>query len=518
MRRAILVTVPLALVVGFAALLHGAPPKPAPKPPARPPLPLPKIALLGAFSFEVTDAATGARIPAKLTFTGVDGTRDPAFTRGDIGREEEGGIAAYNRFWTGSGAGALPLPVGDYEVVVSRGIEWDTTTSRVRISASAPAELRTALRHVVDTRGWLSADLHVHAAKSSDSRVPMIDRVYEFAGDGVELIVSTDHNVITDYSPFITEAGLDRELTSIIGDELTTNGWGHFGAFPLPESLEHPGGGALLVHGRAARDFFDDVRRVAPEALIDVHHPRIDTEIGYFNVGQLDGRTDRAGRAGFSFDFDCLEVLNGYQDPERRSIDRVIDDWFSLLLHGHVVTATGNSDTHHLTYNIGGYPRNYVAVADDRPAAVRPAEVARALKAHRSLFTTGPFVRLTVGKAQLGDTVRAPGGRAEAQVEVQAAPWVSVSDVRVYLNGREVERVRVPPSTARVRLQRTFQLTAARDAFVSVRVDGDRPLTPVVGDAKRFTVYPLALTNPIFLDVDGNGRWDPPDPHGAHAP
>jgi len=40
-----------------------------------------------------------------------------------------------------------------------------------------------------------------------------------------------------------------------------------------------------------------------------------------------------------------------------------------------------------------------------------------------------------------------------------------------------------------------------------VRVDGNKPLTPVVGDGKRFTVYPLALTNPVFLDADGDGRY-----------
>jgi hypothetical protein len=27
--------------------------------------------------------------------------------------------------------------------------------------------------------------------------------------------------------------------------------------------------------------------------------------------------------------------MNGYQDPVRRSVDRVIDDWFSLLDHEH---------------------------------------------------------------------------------------------------------------------------------------------------------------------------------------
>jgi hypothetical protein len=29
-------------------------------------------------------------------------------------------------------------------------------------------------------------------------------------------------------------------------------------------------------------------------------------------------------------------------------------------------------------------------------------------------------------------------------------------------------------------------------------------------------VFPFAVTNPIFLDVDGNGQYDPVLPHGAH--
>src|SRR5262249_47029548 len=163
-----------------------------------------------------------------------------------------------------------------------------------------------------------------------------------------ELIVSTDHNVVADYRPIIAELGVGRYLTSLTGDELTTANWGHFGAFPLPRDLDHAGHGAVHVHGRTASDFFKDIRKSAPEAVIDVHHPRLDNEIGYFNLGRFDTRNDHAERPGFSFDFDAVEVLNGYQDAERRSVDRVIDDWFALLDHGHIVTATGNSDTHHL--------------------------------------------------------------------------------------------------------------------------------------------------------------------------
>jgi hypothetical protein len=499
---------PVAALGALTLLVHAAPTPPMPAPPVLPPQ--------AGLSYDVRDADTGARIPCKLTLLGSGDTPTPRFTRGDIGRQEGDAIVAYNRIMTVTGVGVVPVPLGSYDVYVSRGPEWTLATlPKLHVTAKG-AVVHASLRHVVDTRGFLSADLHVHAAASSDSHVPMHDRVYEFVSDGVEMIVSTDHNVVADYAPLIEELGVGRYLTSAAGDELTTGGWGHFGAFPLPQSLEHAGQGAILVHGRSARDFFADVRTQAPAAVIDVHHPRLDSEIGYFNLGRLNSITDTAERQGFSFDFDAVEVLNGYQDSERRSVDRVIDDWFALLEHGHIVTATGNSDTHHLDHNIGGYPRNYIRVQEDSPPAVKPDAIARAIKAHHALFSTAPFVRVHVGPAGIGDLAPANHGRITVECDVQAAPWVSVSRVTLYLNGQEVKRWPVAPSSDVVRWSGKEELAVTRDSFVVVRVDGDRPLAPVVGDQVHFDVLPLALTNPVFIDANGNGKYDPPQKHGPH--
>jgi hypothetical protein len=480
--------------------------------------PLPSLPAVGGLVYDVRDAETGTSIPCKLTLLGVDGTPAPSFTRNDIGRQEGDAVVAFNRIMSVTGVGVVPVPVGTYDVYVSRGPEWDLFIARrVRLTQKG-ALISARLRHVVDTHGWVSADFHVHAASSTDSHVPMHDRIYEFISDGVEVIVSTDHNVVADYAPLIETLGVGRYLVSLTGDEMTTGGWGHFGAFPLPQDLERPGHGALLVHGRSARDFFKDVRTLAPEAVIDVHHPRLDREIGYFNLGQFDPRADTASRPGFSYDFDAVEVLNGYQDSERRSVDRVIDDWFALLNHGHLVTATGNSDTHHLDHNIGGYPRNYIHVQDDQIQRLRPFEVPRAVKGHHAFFTTAPFVRLTVAGGGMGEVIPARGGHARAEIEVQAAPWVSVSTVTLYVSGNEAKRWKVPAATTAVRFKDGFDVSLPQDGWVVVRVDGDQPLAPVVGDLKHFDVRPLALTNPVFLDVDGNGRYDPPIKHGSHEP
>ncbi|HXT98240.1 MAG TPA: CehA/McbA family metallohydrolase [Polyangia bacterium] len=477
--------------------------------------PVPKLVAEAGLAYDVRDAKTGQPIPCKLTFVGVDGTRDPEFTRVDIARQEgDGAIAAFNRVMSLTGVGLARVPLGTYDVTVSRGPEWEISTSKKLKLTARGATIAARLSHVVDAQGWLSADFHVHAARSSDSRVPMHDRIFEFVADDVRMIVSTDHNVISDYEPFIKELDAGRYITSAVGDELTTNGWGHFGAFPLPRDIERAGEGAVLVHGRRPDDFFKDVRRDAPGAIIDVHHPRIDAQIGYFDLGQFDARNDKAGRAGFSWDFDALEVMNGYQDPVRRSVDRTVDDWFALLNHDHLVTATGNSDTHHLTYNIGGYPRNYVKLREARPEQVDPQEVANAVRFHHAFLTTGPFVSLLVNGGAIGDLVPARGGKVHAEVTVQAAPWVSVSRVTLYLNGQEAKRWAVPAGGAPVRFKESLDLTTPRDGYVVVRVDGEQPMTPVVGDGKTFTAYPFALTNPVFLDVDGDGKYRTGLPHG----
>lgn len=485
-------------------------------PPPPPPAARLRLPPVGELYYEVRDAATGQPMPAKITLLGVDGTPDPEWTRGDIGRQEGAAIAAYNKLLSASGTGAIYVAQGTYDIYISRGPEWDLFIARrVQIPATG-VEVRATLRHVVDTTNWLSADFHVHSSCSTDSHVPMRDRVFEFVADGVDMIVSTDHNVVCDYAPLIGELDLGRYLMSAAGDELTTAGWGHFGIFPLPQDIMRSGHGAIHVSGRTPVEMFKEAHGMGTDALVDVHHPRIDGEIGYFQRGEFDAQNDRAGRPGFSYDFDAIEVLNGYQDAERRHIDQVVADWFALLDHGHIVTATGNSDTHHLNYNLGGYPRNYVRVKDDRPQVATPSEIARSVKAHHSFFTTAPFVRFHIDGADIGDTVRVRKGRVRAEITVEAAPWVSISTVKLYVNGQEYKGWKVLPSPSVVRFSGGTDLSITRDSYVVLRVDGDKVLAPIIGDRKRFDVHPLAITNPIFLDVDGNGRFDAPLAHGTH--
>ena len=478
----------------------------------------------GTLSIEVRDDHA-VPVPARLTFRAVGDTPALRFTTIDIGREEAGAIAAFDRAFVLRGDADIRLPEGTYDVWVSHGPEWDTARERVAIRAGAETEVHTRLHHAVDTPGWISADLHVHSAASLDSRVPRRDRVFQFVADGVDLFVATDHNVIADYGPAIAELGVGDLLASASGDEITTKQWGHFGAFPLPAEDGELGRGAIETGKRTAAQIFADVRAKAPAALIDVHHPRLEHgQLGYFVLSNLDITTGRTTTPGFSFDFDAIEVLNGYQDSDRKTMDQVIHDWIGFLDSGKHVACTGNSDSHHLTFNLGGYPRNYVAVGDIPVAKLDPARVAAQVKAGHSYFTTGPIVEASIGGKTYGDTVTVAhpaGAGAPAQpptvdlhVTIRAANWISVTQLTVLGPGGAVLASRaIPSSTQVVRFDGAIELAASKDGYAIVRVDGDRPMSPNVGDSASFLVYPVAVTNPIWIDANADGRIQPRAPY-----
>ena len=468
-------------------------------------------------SIEIRDD-NNVLIPARLTFRPVGETPKLFFTTIDIAREEAGAITAFDRAFVLRGDADLRVPVGTYDVWISHGPEWDTTRERVTIQAGAEVEVHARLHHVIDTPGWISADLHVHSAASLDSRVPMRDRVFQFVADGVDLIVSTDHNVIADYAPVIAELGVTDLLASATGDEITTKQWGHFGAFPLPSDEAELGHGAIETGKHTAAQIFADVRAKAPGALIDVHHPRlVHGSMGYFVLSELDITTGRTKTPGFSFDFDAIEVLNGYQDSDRKTVAKVIGDWIGFLDSGKHVSCTGNSDSHHMTFNLGGYPRNYVAVGDVAVGKLDPAAVAAQVKAGHSFFTTGPIVDATIAGKTYGEVASVAAGKVPLHVTVRAANWVSATKLTVIGPGNTVLATRaIASSTQNVRFDDTIELPVSHDGYAIIRVDGDRAMAPNVGDTGSFLVYPMAVTNPIWIDRDGDGKITPSAPY-AHV-
>ena len=238
-------------------------------------------------------------------------------------------------FYATNGAGGRQLRPGKYTVYASRGPEYDLQKQEVEITAGHTTSLGFTLTRVVDTPGWISADFHVHSIKSVDSDMNLEARVTSYAVEGVDLVVSTDHNYVADYGPTIDSLKLDDWLASSVGLELTTLEMGHFNAFPLalqPGPVQH---GSFRWFFRPPGELFAQLRALGKEpqkTVVQINHPR-DTILGYFNAFNISGYTGEPlppyaavsvdikplpdggmspyDPANFSREFDAIEVFNG---------------------------------------------------------------------------------------------------------------------------------------------------------------------------------------------------------------
>jgi hypothetical protein len=450
----------------------------------------------GSIRYTVSDPA-GTPLPARFVLRGVAPTPDP-----NLGPDERAD-GVRNIFYATSGSGVVELPPGTYRVTVIHGTEYSIAEETVRVSAAEGSAIRAVLERVVDTAGWIAADLHVHQAPSPDSTVTLDDRIRSLIAEGIEFAVPTDHNHVTDLAPSVRALGVKSVISTTAGVEVTTSNWGHFNAFPYPQNRPTPP--YLDVD---PGEIFSAVRSNAPGALIQVNHPRM-KGIGYFNRMELDPQTGQAGSEGFSWDFDTLEVFNGFELQDPNGVQRNLHEWFELLNLGRTYTAVGNSDSHRLVSQWAGYPRTYVRLDDAHPGEIDPTAVARSLLGGHAIVSHGPFVvALVNGAAGPGDRISAEGHRISVEISVRAPSWVDAERVAIYSNGvRVAERARAGPPRSGVQISWQADVELDQDAWVVVVVTGKETMERVL---PRTQTWPLAFTNPVFVDADGDGMYRAP--------
>lgn len=576
----------------------------------------------GTLRFEVRDER-GLIVPAKVTILREDGppTRDPVLGDGLIAGDPE--AVLFSPF----GRGEIRLPPGKYRAVASRGLEYEIDRSDVfTMDERAGVELDLQVIRSLDTPGWVSADLHVHASPSHDSGVSLHDRVGTMVSEGVEFFASTDHDHVTDYAPVVEDLGLEEWVQTAVGNEVTTIEVGHFLAFPLVHDF-HGDQGATAperidwtekIPGLILSDLKSLGSSSGTDPLVFVGHPR-DGILGYFDqygfnpykgtpgLGGVPGTAviespllaatnDLLAATNFSWEFDAMEILNTkrldyIRTPTQPEMDDyanggpthiyewntrtlaeqadleggvfplgyghhgVVDDWFALLNLGFKITALGNSDTHGTTSVESGCPRNYVMSSTDDPMLIDDQEIADAVKDHRVVASYGPFIEFTANGDPIGSEV-VTTDPIQLKIEVSAPTWIPVERVELYENGNLIREWDVQAGGGEIlRFSEELEVTPTRDSWYVVMAMSEGSLYPVFTPVEMppieldtvvtealvgvdavanlispgipipqiHPVMPFALTNPIWIDRDGNGfdapgfpSWwvEPEDPEG----
>ncbi len=493
-------------------------------------------------------------------------------------------------WWTKDGRLQLRVRPGVYDVVVSRGPEYEVTTKQVDLRAGQFVTEQLVLTRAYDSVGWVSGDFHLHALPSTDSGLPIEQRVISCAAEGLEVAVATDHNYVTDYAPVIASSGLDPWLLGLPGLELTTFEMGHFNAYPLAIDKGSTRGGEFRWANQPPQVLFDTMRGLGvdpPSTIVQVNHPRQQV-LGYFAQFFVDEATaepflptgilgvfapygDEFAAENYSADFDALELITGrriedvhtfrapsplppgpFPDPQpvpgevvvgtdgRPKFPGTVETWFTMLDRGARPTGMGTSDTHGLLGHEPGYARTLLFVGEgkDTPGGYSREDVVRAVREHRAITTNGPFVEIRTGTARIGDTVT--GSSHSIDITVRAPAWAKPDTLIVYSNSQVLRTFQIPAGEAQD-FTASITVSPSRDAWVVAEVTGkanmfpvlsatefppldatviiqalsvglDLSTLPIASSLKPERVHastPYAITNPIWIDVDGNG-WTPP--------
>jgi hypothetical protein len=235
-----------------------------------------------------------------------------------------------------------------------------------------------------------------------------------------------------------------------------------------------------------------------------------------------------------------------------------VDDWFHMLNQGYRHTGIAASDSHADVGEEPGAPRTYLYFGSDDPVGVSASALVDTIKnQHAATLSHGPFLTFTVapgtaatGGARIGAELVAPGGAVTVNYRLAAPPWVSVNRIQVYVNGRLIQKVKIDPdrnladsaadgSGTRGPVSGQLALTLMRDSWIVLEAVGDKPMFPVVtGTEEPFLLVsdavgalagplgipvttdigavvvgneqPYALTNPVWVRVQGGPAWQPP--------
>ena len=416
------------------------------------------------------------------------------------------------RIFAADGIGQAPVIPGTYEVSVTRGLEYTTFQGSVTIAPTLPTPFKAQLLRVVDTTGFLSLDGHMHAAPSPDSQVSIPDRIRTAATEGLEVAVSTDHEFIGSWQSGIDETGLGRWVATVTGCELTATVPEHINLYAVEPRFDLDArGGFVRWYQLDIEEIYQTARNRGAQ-IISLNHP------GYLRLIQYDRLTGTAlladptmiglkpGAELWSWNFDVIEYMNGHRNPFSGS--GYFHDWMSFHNLGHRITAVGVTDVHGL--DVPGQPRTYFPSSSDEPLEFDEDEFVSAYLAGRVLVCDGAFARVEInGTAGLGDLVTDTDGTVSLAVHIEAIPEIDVTHFLVFVNCDEVLKVSATDPHGVVKFHGALDLPITRDAHVVVAGFG----------AERFprgleqfdpTGVPRFTTNPIYVDADGNGAFDPP--------
>ncbi len=308
------------------------------------------------------------------------------------------------------------------------------------------------------------------------------------------------------------------------GEEVTATLPEHTNMVGVSADPSHRRGRPVKWQGLDIKQIFD-AERERGAGFVALNHPRKGCNwlclIGWDRLKVAPTLQDPtfvglpAGATLWTWDFDAVELLNGmdaalFVDPKHPNRTGTFDDWMSFWNGGHAIAGLAVTDVH--GDDPPGAPRTYFAVPSDDLSKFETKWLVDAVKAGRTVAGAGAFVRVSIGgkgPGELAPSSAVQGGEATLQLKVEALKTIDVSRVVVLVNCDTALDLKATKPNETVKLDVQTKLPLSKDAHVVVVVFGKEPM-PLGFEQVDANRVPRAITNPIRVDVDGDGIWTAP--------
>jgi len=460
----------------------------------------------GNLRIRIRDGKNGPTIAARVSVTDASGrgyAPDDALWHADDAFDRSERPFEYQYFHT-RGSAELALPVGELEVEVIRGVEYQPVLRTVKIESGSTTELELVLERIADFApdGWWSGDLHVHMNYAGAYRMTPERLVFQASAEDLRLV----ENLIVNKEQRIPDIGYfdgtpdhypEENVILNHSQEFHTSVWGHLGLLGLRDQILLPDYAAYANTATASL--------YPPNAVIlDLAHAQggiggyvhpfdsvpdpFDTERPLTHEIPVDvalGKVDYYEAVGFNVDPFATQTV-----------------WYRLLNCGFRIPAGAGTDAMANYASLRG-PVGLNRVYVKTPAPLDHRQFLDALVAGRTFATNGPLLGFTLGGKEIGDSIDLPAGVHELELRASLKSIVPVDHFELIGNGEVVAPLTLDTGGTSARASQKIEIS--RSGWYLLRAWNSEATRPVRD------YLPFATTSPIYVTVGGEPTRSPDD-------
>ena len=435
---------------------------------------------------EVIDTSTGKPTPVRLHMSGSRGEYLAPYGHHeqvnanwfeDYGADLKVGGRSYAYV---PGQFTTDLPTGTLYVEMTKGFEYEPTRCKVTV---APGQRKLTLKidrwKDLRSEGWVTADTHVHFLSPQTAWL-------EAQAEGVNivnLLASQWGRLFTNVGDISGRLGIAEDDTIVwVGTENRNHMLGHMSMLGTKGLPVYP-----MCCGGVGESWLGD--------------PDYSTLTEWAEECKAkDGVVIRPHFPYCGFTEDPVLAVKGVVDAleirQNRAGGFPLQEWYRYLNNGYRVAVAGGTDKMGANCALGSL-RTYAKVNPNRPFTFETW--AKAVRAGRTISTSGPLLDMTVEGRDIGDTIKMPSSGGRVQVKAVAESAWNLGKIEIVLNGQVVASEAAKRGTQKLSVSAKVKVPGS--GWIAARCDG------VTGSPAH---YMAAHTSPVYLDCGGQMPYDGP--------